>query len=163
MRVVRLAAIAATVCFVAVSSLAASDRKTLPAFTLDAVDGSGIESRSLAVDETWLFVYVQADCPPCDALLARIDSAPRPSVSRIVIVAAGMDAAQAGALAAKYANLRESRWLADPRAGAAVPLGVRTLPTVLGLRGSSIEWRLTGIVRDARELDSILFTWLEER
>jgi len=142
----------------------AAERKALPAFTLSAADGQPVESSALATNATtWLFVYVQAQCAPCDALLARMASDERTSASRIAIVGAGMDAAALAALAAKYPNLEASRWLTDPARTAAAPLGVQAMPTVFGLRGASIEWRLAGTVRNNKELDSILFTWLEQR
>lgn len=147
----------------AASGARAAERKTLPAFALSAADGHAIESSALATNATWLFVYVQAQCGLCDGLLGRMGSDERTSASRIVIVGAGMDAAGLAALAAKYPNLRASRWLTDSSRAAAAPLGVQAMPTVFGLRGTSIEWRLAGTVRNNKELDSILFTWLEER
>ena len=155
--------IVAALCLASPTGGWAAERKPLPAFALSAPDAAAVESSTLAVDGTWLFVYVQARCEPCDALLARIGGNERSSASRIVIVVAGMDAAGIPALAAKYPNLRASRWLADSARTAAAPLGVQAMPTVFGLRGPSIEWRLAGTVRNDRELDSILFTWLEQR
>jgi len=154
---------AAVLCVASAAVAGAAERKAWPAFSLSAADGKQIDSSALATDATWLFVYVQAQCAPCDALLARMASDERTSASRIAIVGAGMDAAALAALAAKYPNLEASRWLTDPARTAAAPLGVQAMPTVFGLRGASIEWRLAGTVRNNKELDSILFTWLEQR
>jgi peroxiredoxin len=155
--------VVAALCLASATVAGAAERKALPAFALTAADGNPVESSALATNATWLFVYVQAQCGLCDALLARMGSDERASASRIVIVGAGMDAAAMRALAAKYPNLQAGRWLADPERTASAPLGVQAMPTVFGLRGSSIEWRLAGTVRNNKELDSILFTWLETR
>ena len=163
MKKMGMVVVVAAWCLASATLARAGERKALPAFAVSASDGTAVESSALAVDATWLFVYVQAQCDPCDALLARIGGNERASASRIVIVGAGMDSAAIAALAAKHPNLRASRWLADPARAAAASLGVQAMPTVFGLRGASIEWRLAGTVRDNRELDSILFTWLEQR
>ena len=152
MRVIGIAVVVAALSLASTTRVRAADRRELPAFALSAADGTSVESPTLAVPATWLFVYVQAHCAPCDALLARIGSDERKSASRIVIVGAGMDAHGITALAAKYPNLRASRWLADPGRGAAAPLGVQAMPTVFGLRASSIEWRLAGTVHKFRRV-----------
>jgi hypothetical protein len=144
MRLIGIVMVVAALSIAPITVADAADRKALPAFALSAVDGTSVETSALAVDATWLFVYVQAHCSPCDALLARIGSDERTSASRIVIVGAGMDTGAMNALAAKYPNLQPSRWLADPERAAAAPLGVQAMPTVFGLRASSIEWRLAG-------------------
>ena len=163
MRKMGMVMFAAALCVAFAAVAGAAERKALPAFTLNAADGNPVESSALATNATWLLVYVQAQCAPCDALLARMAGDERSSASRIAIVGAGMDAAAMAALAAKHPNLQASRWLTDPARTAAAPLGVQAMPTVFGLRGASIEWRLAGTVRTNKELDSILFTWLEQR
>jgi len=135
----------------------------LPSFTVAATDGASVESRALAVEGTWLLVYVQPRCAPCDALLTRLDSDERPSASRIVIVGGGMDGEGVKALSEKYPNLKTSRWLADPERRTADAMAIQANPTAFGMRASSIAWRLAGTVQNPRELDSILFTWLEKR
>jgi len=147
----------------AAGAAAAAERKALPPFTLTTVDGTSVESGALAAEGTWIFVYVQARCVPCDAVLAQIDSDERAAAPRIAIVGAGMDADQMAVLAAKHPNLKSSRWLADPARAASSVLGVKAMPTVFGLRGSFVEWRLAGTVRSHKDLESILFTWLEKR
>lgn len=163
MKLARLARLTAALLIMAGSIAAASERQPLPDFTLIATDGTTVESRTLPVEGTWLLVYVQPRCAPCDALLARIDRDERASASRVVIVVGGMDATAVAALSSDYANLRTSRWLADPERKAVAALGIEANPTAFGLRASTIAWRLAGTVRNGRELDSILFTWLEKR
>lgn len=163
MKVIGMAVVVASISLASATGVRAADRREFPTFALSAADGTSVESSTLAVQATWLFVYVQAHCAPCDTLLGRIGSDERKSAARIVVVGAGMDAQAMTALAARHPNLRESRWLADPDRAAVTPLGVQAMPTVFGLRGLSVEWRLAGTVRNNKELDSILFTWLEKR
>src|SRR5262245_25157922 len=139
MRLIGTAVVVAALFIASVGAADAADRRVLPAFTLSAPEGASIDSSALAFEATWLLVYVQARCGPCDAILARIGADERKSASRIVIVGAGMDTAAVSAVAAKYPNLQASRWLADPERAAAAPLGVQAMPTVFGLQGSSIK------------------------
>jgi hypothetical protein len=161
MQIRTLITIAAVV--VAAASASAQQRRPLPPFNVTMSDGSVAEGSTLAIDGTWLLVYVQPRCTPCDALLAHIDSDERPAASRIVVVGGGMDQAAVAELAAKYPNLAAGRWVADPQREAVQALGIKAGPTVFGLRAMDIEWRLAGSVRESRELESILFTWLEKK
>ena len=147
----------------AAASASAQQRRPLPAFNITGSDGSVAEGSTLAMDGTWLLVYVQPRCTPCDALLAHINNDERPAASRIVVVGGGMDQPAVAELAAKYPNMAGSRWVADPHREAMQALGIKAGPTVFGLRATEIEWRLAGSVRESRELEAILFTWLEKR
>lgn len=142
--------------------LSAAERATLPPFVVTALDGTAVDGATLAVDGNWLFVHVHAACGACEALLAHIDKAARPAASRIVIVGGGMDQAAVAALAARYPKMAASRWVADPPRLVAQALGLKMAPTVFGMRKGEIHWRLAGSLRDERELESILFTWLEK-
>ena len=137
--------------------------RTLPPFVAATLDDAPVESATLALDGNWLLVVVQPRCRPCDALLAHVDRDERPAASRILVVGAGMDGAAVAELKGRYPNIAQARWLADPTRDAAKALDVQTSPTVYGLRGNAVEWRLAGAIRDARELESILFTWLEKQ
>lgn len=148
---------------VAAASASAQQRRPLPAFNVTTPDGTVAEGASLAMDGTWLLVVVQPRCRPCDALLAHIDSDERPAAPRIVVIGGGMDQSAVAALAATYPNMAASRWMADPAREAVQALGIKAGPTVFGLRAAEIEWRLAGSVRESRELESILFTWLEKK
>ncbi len=153
----------AAVVFALVGSVHGAQRKPLPVFPLTGSDGAAIESGALEMQGTWLLVYVQPRCAPCDALLRKIASDERPGVGRIVVIGGGMDLAAVTELAAKHPNLAQARWFADPERGGAKSLEVEATPTVFGLRRSTIEWRLAGAAQSGRELESILFTWLEKR
>ena len=146
-----------------VASASAWERKPLPAFSVTTVEGAAVESTSLAAPGTWLLVHVQPRCTPCDTLLAHIGSDERAVADRITVIGSGMDGAAMETLAAKYPELAASRWLADPERRSAAALGIEAGPTVFGLRQRMIEWRLAGSVRGERELESMLFTWLEKR
>jgi hypothetical protein len=141
---------------------AAVEWPALPPFTVTALDGTAVAGATLAADGNWLFVQVRGECGACEALLAHIASVERPAASRIVIVGTGMDQAAVAALAERYPALAASRWVADPPREVVEALAIKTAPTVFGMRKGEIHWRLAGPVRDKRELESILFTWLEK-
>lgn len=161
MQIRTIAAIA--VVLMATAAASAQQRRPLPAFNVTTSDGTVAEGASLAMDGTWLLVFVQPRCTPCDALLAHINSDERPAATRIVVIGGGMNQPAVAALAAKYPNMTASRWMADPEREAVQALGIKAGPTVFGLRAADIEWRLAGSVRESRELESILFTWLEKK
>lgn len=160
---IRRIGVLATMLVAAMATADARQPKPLPAFTVIAPDGATVESAGLAGEGTSLLVYVQPRCAPCSALLEQLDSDERDDANRIVIVGGGMDAEAVAALAPKYRNLAASRWLADPQRAGVKALAIEANPTVFGLRRGNIEWRLAGTPRLARELESILFTWLEKR
>ena len=153
----------ATMFVATVATAGARQPKPLPAFTVAAADGSAVESSALAGEGSSLLVYVQPRCAPCNALLEQLNSDERKDANRIVIVGGGMDGAAIAALAPKYKNLAASRWLADSERTLVKALAIEAQPTVFGLRHGNIEWRLAGTPRAPRELESILFTWLEKR
>jgi hypothetical protein len=145
------------------AGVSAQQKRPLPAFSVVDSGGQAVASTAIPYDATWLLVYVQPRCAACDRVLKRIDADERAAATRIVVVAGGMDAAGVAELAATYPHMQESRWLADPDRSAARALGIRATPIVLGMRGGGMEWRLNGVADGGRELDSILFTWLEKR
>ena len=138
-----------------------AQRGSLPPLTLAAGGGAAAEVTSL--EGPWLLVVVQPRCAPCDVVLRELDRDERPGAARIAIVGSGLDQEAIGALAGKYPNLAASRWYADPGRGTRDALQLKAAPAVLGLRGAQIEWRLVGSVEDPRELESILFSWLEKK
>jgi hypothetical protein len=159
----QVASAAAIIVTAAGITLSGRERRPLPAFSVTAEDGVQVQSPALAVDGTWLLVYVQPRCTPCDALLAHMDGDERAAASRIVVIGGGMDAQAMTDMALKYPNLASSRWLADPARTAMKSLAIETGPTVFGVRRAMVEWRLAGTLRNDRELESLLFTWLEKR
>lgn len=151
-------------CAVAAAGAAAAQPPAqLPAFAVTRLDGHTAQSTSLASDGTWLLVYLEPKCPPCDELLDRAGRERRESLSRIVFVGGGMDANAVTELAAKHQNLGASVWVADPPRASAAALQVHASPGIYGLRGTAIEWRMAGSLHRRGALESVLFTWLEKR
>jgi len=145
------------------AAAAAAPRRPLPPFAALAPDGAQTPSATLAFDGTWLLVYVRQGCAPCDRLLAVAAGDERPAAPRIVFIVGGADPDAVGEVAGRYPTLGGARWLADPNGTAADALGVETMPAVLGLRGTMIEWTLVGGLPERDALASVLFTWLERR
>ena len=147
----------------AASAAFAAERQPLPHFMTASLEGQPVASESLVREGAWLLIHVEADCAPCNALLARMDDDEHaPSAPRIAVVVAA-DGARTRALGDRFPHLRAARWLADPTAASRAALGLRAVPTVLGLRGASVEWRFAGLSRRPGEMESILSSWLKGR
>jgi thiol-disulfide isomerase/thioredoxin len=139
----------------------AVERMPLPAFTLTAGDGAVVTSDRLVQPGSWALIYVAPDCAPCRAVLRSIDRAQRDvPVKRLVIVVAGANADGVLAEAARYPNLSDATWLADPSNAVLQQLGQPGAPTIFGMRARTIEWSLAGVLMDATDARSILVNWL---
>jgi hypothetical protein len=116
-----------------------------------------VQSADLARTGPWLLLYVRAGCAPCDTLFQAIDPRTTPALpSRTVVVIGGVDAAGAGALAARFKDLKGIAWYADPAGAMNGPLPIAGAPVVFGMRGSMVEWSLAGVVPDAASMRSAL-------
>lgn len=138
----------------------ATERKPLPAFTLTTAGGADAQSAELTRDGSWLFVYVQPACTPCDTLLQTIDEAEQPLVAaRMVIVVGGVDATRLAAFAARFPQLTTAAWYAD--ATRSVPRLVKAPgpPFVFGMKQQITEWSMVGVVPDAASARSALVSW----
>jgi len=139
----------------------AVERMPLPAFTLTAGDGTAVTSDRLVRPGSWALIDVAPDCAPCQAVLRSIDRAePQVPARRLVIVVAGVNAEGVLAEAARYPNLADATWLADPSNAMLQQIGQPGAPTIFGMRARMIEWSLAGVLMDATDTTSILASWL---
>lgn len=157
-----LAAVAFAVALCALPA-AGSDRKQLPELRLTSADASLAATAELPSSGKWLLVYVREKCRRCDELLAHIDRQPRAEAERIVIVVGAPTADALRTVSAKYPNLSAARWYADADGSAQVALKLRGAPFVLGMNDMSVNWTLAGSLPQEAELESVLFTWLQEQ
>jgi hypothetical protein len=139
----------------------AVERMPLPAFTLTAGDGTAVTSDRLVQPGSWALIYVAPDCAACQAVLRSIDRAERQAPTRrLVIVVAGVNADNVLAEAARYPNLSDVTWLADPSNAVLQQIGQPGAPIIFGMRARMIEWSLAGVLMDATDARSILVSWL---
>ena len=138
-------------------------RMPLPAFTLTRGDGTTAASDRLVQPGNWTLIYVAPQCMPCQAVLRSIDRAEHPALARrLVIVVAGVSAAGLLEEAARYPDLSDATWLADPANAIPRLLGQSEVPAIVGMRDRMIEWSLAGVLTDAADAKSILVNWLSK-
>ena len=137
------------------------DPTPLPEFEVTALDGSVVDGSRLRFGVTWLLVYVQQpDCPACVSILSILErEAAALSPSRLVVIVGGATPDELRAAKAAYPEL-PAGWFADPSRAAFARLELVGAPVSLGLRGGTIEWRLSGMLADAHHVRSILMSWL---
>jgi hypothetical protein len=139
----------------------AVERMPLPAFALTRGDGTTVASDRLVQPGSWALIYVAPQCVPCQAVLRSIDRAEHPTLARrLVIVVAGVSPQGVLEEAARYPNLSDATWLADPSNAIPRPIGEAGVPNIIGMRAAMIEWGLAGVLTDPADVKSILVTWL---
>ena len=136
----------------------ASPPAPLPAFDLVSLEGQAVPGAPLAREGRWLLVYVSPHSGASRPLLQALEGTEEASRPNVLIVV-GSEPADAKAMAAGFEGRLEAAWYADPDGAARRALGLTGVPVVLGLRGRSIQWTLSGGVSDRRTLRSILVSW----
>lgn len=157
------AALAASLIVAGGSLAIAVERMPLPAFMLTRGDGTSVASDRLVQRGNWALIYVAPQCVPCRVVLRSIARAEHPALARrLVIVVAGASAGGVLDEAARYPELSDATWLADPLQAIPGPIGQGGVPTVIGMRDRMIEWSLAGVLTDAADVKSVLVNWLSK-
>ena len=165
----RLMRLAATVAAVAIligdprgsAAQTQPESMVLPDIPLVAVTSTAeAPVRSLPSQGRWVLVHMQANCAPCDALLARIETEARAIAPRLVIVVSGSTPADVGELIAAYAGLEPAAWFADPPGGLSAALRIEETPLVLAMNDRSIQWTLAGVLAGTPQLRDVLTAWV---
>ncbi len=134
----------------------------LPAFQVVSLDGVSTGSDRLPMPGTWLLIYVQPECFPCESLLQLFTpDQPAPLPQRLVVVVGGT-AADARGVLAKFPDLAQASWYADTLNEAFRYLQLQGAPVMLGLRRDVVEWDVIGVPADSRTMRSIVNSWLRE-
>lgn len=141
----RRLAMMAIICVAAAIAEAAAPG-ALPAFDVTSSDGSTVQSAQIARNGKWLLIFVKPNCPQCETVLSSLDSESTQDGSRVAIIVKSPSANALAQLKARYPRIPGAAWYADVHAGAASSLQVPASPTTLGMRGSTVAWRLTGAV-----------------
>jgi hypothetical protein len=153
-----------TLCLAAVATaVGAAERRPLPRFAVTSLEGTAVASESLPQEGAWLLIYAAPDCAPCDALIAKMDDDEHAEAASRIVVIVGADSSRARAVAGRFPDLQAARWLADPAHAGRDALRIQAQPTILGMRGESMEWRFAGVSRRPGEMESILSSWLKRR
>lgn len=133
----------------------------LPEFEVTALDGQLVKSSTFALQGKWLLVYVRSNCQPCESLLHLLKKDQFPNLSQQVVLLVGGTPAEAKALSARFPELAQATWYADPSKNAYTQLKLKGAPVVLGVRQDTIQWCVNGTLSDSNKLRPILTSWLE--
>ena len=141
--------------------LAAIERGPLPVLDLMTIDGNRATTSQVAMEGTWLMLYVQPGCEPCEAILKAAAQHENPGlVDRLILVVRTDTREDVEALAARHPRIARMAWYADKDSALSTRLGLSGVPVVIGLRGRTIEWSLAGVLADARAIGSVLGSWI---
>lgn len=141
--------------------IGAIERGPLPVFDLTGIDGQRVSTSLVTMEGTWLIVYVQPGCDPCDAILKAAAQHDNPSVvDRLVLVVRSQTAEEVQAMAERHPRIGRTAWYMDKEGEMFTRLRLGGAPVVIGLRGKIIEWSLAGVLADARAVGSVLGSWI---
>jgi hypothetical protein len=153
------------VCLVGAASpgVRSAEPESLPSFRVTSPRSTSVESSALLTRDRWLLVYVAPQCVPCGTLLASLKGWKTPALMdrTVLLVGAEPAAAQAALAEALPRELAGLPWYADADAQAWTALRLTGVPVLLGVQNGKIAWRLSGILKDAKSLESIVRTWVE--
>ena len=143
------------------SGVDAIERSPLPVLPLTSIEGAAVTTAQMVMEGAWLVVYVQPNCRPCESLLAVATDERHPGLpGRLAVVVAGVTTHELQSLAARFPNLPQRAWYADANRTMFTGLRLTGVPVVLGLRGTMIEWGLSGVLPDASAVESVLASWI---
>ena len=150
--------LAACLALGAVAVARAAEPRTLPAFTVTALDGTATGRQAVVKTGRWLLAYVKPQSAPSRSLLAALEKARGATASGVVVVV-GADTTAAKALADEYPELKSAGWYADARGTAFKELRLTGVPVVLALQDDTVRWSLAGVAPDRETLPSVLGSW----
>ena len=146
----------------AIATVTGIERMPLPSFSVTTADGRTVTTDQLIRPGKWLLIYLQPNCPSCEAILRMIKKDEHPLVPPqlvVVVGAATAEAVRAGSV--QFPDLAEARWFADPTRSAIGPLRIVGAPVIFGVNRGTIEWSLYGVLSDSADVKSVLASWVE--
>jgi hypothetical protein len=151
----------AALCAAAGTAMVGAAGRPLPVFPLHALDGSVVQSTDAVPDGRTVLIVVQEQCEPCETLFRAIKTKDKPELPEdLVVVVTAANHADAERMKAKYKDLENAKWFADPDLAGYTALQLKGLPVVHGLRDRSIEWSLSGASVPAARFLSMLTNWV---
>ncbi len=145
-----------------VARAGAVERGPLPAFQVATLDGVVTASHQLPMPGTWLLIYVQPECFPCESLLQLFKPDQPTALPQKLVVVVGGTAADARGVLATFPDLAQASWYADTLNEAFTQLNLQGAPVIVGLRQDVMEWDINGLLVDSRTMRSIVNSWLQE-
>ncbi|MCC6161760.1 MAG: hypothetical protein IT182_00220 [Acidobacteria bacterium] len=162
-RALGVVALASCVCVAGAVDARAFERRELPVVTITRADGTPLSIPALAQPRGWLLMVVDADAAGSRRLLDALQTwSLGPSASGIVLVLEGSAASVAEAAREWQEKLPGAVIATDVKGEARRALGVKAVPTVLGARGTYVEWRIAGVLNDPELLRQVVVSWLAD-
>jgi hypothetical protein len=84
-------------------------------------------------------------------------------LGKIAVVVGGAAVQRLSGLASRFPNLPATAWHSDPSLESLRRLQLSGFPPILGMRGGTIEWTLSGVLADERTIESVVRSWIEKR
>lgn len=158
----RTVVMAACLAGTAMADMGAAERRPLPPLSLVSLDGQAVQVSDISHEGNWLLLYVEPGCGSCAAVLSAMPSEDYPGMAeRVTVIVGGGTIEQAAALASA-SELGAAKWVLNPDRSARTALNIRQAPMTIGVRGTMIEWTLSGVLRRSNEMTSVLVSWLRQ-
>lgn len=148
---------------VATASLAASERRPLPAFSVTSAAGIAVGSATLSGQPRWVLIYVSPGCRSCDRLLQSLKEWHSPQLtSRTVVIVRGASLDAAAYIAERMPpESAATAWYADEGSEAWQALSLKGTPVLIGVDRGEINWTIGGVLNDPGALESVVRKWVE--
>jgi hypothetical protein len=132
----------------------------LPAFSVQALDGSTVSTTTWPLKGKSLLIFVRGNCRACGALLGHLNKKDYPELAgHTIIIVAGVGAAEVKTWSQLYPDLSAATWYVDPSKSAATALHLQGAPIILGLKDNVVKWALSGEMQQSKQQKSVLNTW----
>ena len=132
----------------------------LPAVALTAANGETIMADQIGKEQNVLLVLVRRGSPGGEKLLAFLNGLKQPlPAARLVIIAGGADDRHLKTLSERYRNLSHASWCRDTDELLAKGMNLQATPVVLGVRRSSADWSVVGMLDEAK-MEGIFRGWV---
>ncbi len=134
----------------------------MPDFQISRGDGTTLSSTQIPQSGKWLFVYLKQNCAGCERFLRVFNKADNPALPpHVVVVVGGMPPDKLDALVAKFPELAQAQWYADPGQSALPPLQIKGSPIIFGVQDSTLNWSVVGVpAGDSTKLKAIFKSWV---
>jgi hypothetical protein len=133
----------------------------LPAFSVQALDGSTVSTTTWPLKGKSLLIYVRGNCRACAALLGHLNKKDYPELAaHATIIVAGAGVSEVKAWSQLYPDLSAATWYADPLKAAGTALHMQGAPVILGLKDNIVQWALSGEMGQGTQQQSALNTWV---
>ncbi|MGC4081077.1 MAG: hypothetical protein QM736_02940 [Vicinamibacterales bacterium] len=146
----------ATVVIVA-GSAGAADKRPLPASRVQTVDGASL-TLDQAGPESRVYVYVLPGSTTSARLLTALRDWQLEHIGQVTLVVGG-PRETAVAFAAANHGLQGVQWLIDADRAFWTDMQITGVPTLFGVRGGVVEWRLAGVLNEPGALKGVVSSW----